>query len=92
MEVVLNAAEMAALFRQEPTTKKDGGWQGLMVGLQERTNQATGVLMLTPTDRRRIRKYAFKYKRGGWENRLIAAFGRHLGAKLDLGLPPPDWV
>ncbi|MGA9868568.1 MAG: hypothetical protein WBQ75_19245 [Acetobacteraceae bacterium] len=91
MDVILDRAEMAALFRQEPSTKKDGGWQSLLVGLQEKTDKATGALSLTMKDRRRIRMYAFKYKKGGWEDRLKAAFSRHLGSKLDLGLPSPEW-
>ncbi len=36
--------------------------------------------------------YAFKYGNGGWESRLLAAFGQHLGSRLDLGLPPPEWI
>ena len=91
MNLVLNKSEMAALFRQEASTKNDGGWQSLMVRLQEKTNQVTGALTLTMKDRQRIRMYAFKYKKGGWEDRLQAAFSRHLGAKLDLDLPPPEW-
>lgn len=91
MEVLLNTKELAALFRQEPSTKKDGGWQNLMVNLQEKTDQSTGALSLTMMDRRRIRMYAFKYKNGGWESRLKAAFSRHLGQKLDAGLPASDW-
>lgn len=91
MDVILNKSELTALFLQEPSTKKDGGWQGLMVGLQEKTDQTNGSLSLTLRDRRRIRMYAFKYKKGGWEDRLQAAFSRHLGKKLDLGLPPPEW-
>lgn len=43
------------------------------------------------SQRLRIRMYAFKYGKGGWESRLVAAFGRHLGPKLDLELPSPDW-
>jgi len=59
MDVVLSEVEMEALFRQDPSTRKDGGWQGLNVSLQERCNRATGELHLTPDDLRRIPKYAF---------------------------------
>jgi hypothetical protein len=82
VDVVLNEQEMEALFRQDPATKNNGGWQRLNVGLQERCNRATGELHLTPDDLRRIPKYAFDYEDGGWERRLIAAFGRHLGPNL----------
>jgi hypothetical protein len=30
-----------------------------------------------------------KGRKGGWESRLVTAFGRHLGPKMDLGLPAP---
>jgi hypothetical protein len=34
MEVTLTAAEMAELFLQPAHTEKDGGYQSLLVGLQ----------------------------------------------------------
>lgn len=92
MNLILNLSEMEALFRQAPSTKKDGGFQSLLVGLQEACDRATGAISLTMRQRRRIRMYAFKYGNGGWESRLLAAFGRHLGPKLDLALPPPEWI
>jgi hypothetical protein len=92
MDFTLNSSEMAALFRQDPRTRSDGGWQSLLVGLQDACDRATGAISVTLRQRRRIRMYAFKYGNGGWESRLVAAFGRHLGTNLDLGLPPPDWT
>ena len=92
MNFTLSASEMAELFKQDPHTREDGGFQGLLVALQGACNQKTGVISLTVRQRERIRMYAFKYGNGGWENRLVAAFGHHLGPKLDLGLPPPDWI
>jgi hypothetical protein len=91
MDLILSADEMEAVYRQDPTTKKDGGFQSLLVGLQEACNRETGAITLTLKQRRRIRMYAFKYGNGGWESRLLAAFGCHLGPGLDWGLPPPDW-
>lgn len=82
MEVTLTKAEIAELDKQDPATKGDGGFQGLMVSLQGRVNRVSGALLLTDDDLRRIPMYAFDYKNGGWENRLIAAFGRTLGPKL----------
>jgi hypothetical protein len=92
MDMVLNRGEMAALFRQDPRTRRDGGWQSLLVGLQDACDQGTGTISVTTRQRLRIRMYAFKYGNGGWENRLVAAFGRHLGPRLDLELPPPAWI
>lgn len=82
MIVQLHASEIAEIDKQDPTTARDGGFQGLMVSLQRKIDRATGRIELTDDDLRRIPVYAFDYKNGGWEDRLIAAFSRTLGPKL----------
>jgi len=82
MDVILTAAEIAELDKQDPATANDGGYQGLLVSLQHRINRATGQLKLTADDLRRIPTYAFDYGNGGWEDRLVGAFGRSLGPRL----------
>jgi hypothetical protein len=82
MDIVLNSVEIAELDKQDPATAGDGGFQGLMVSLQKRVNRVTGALKLTQDDLRRIPMYAFDYRNGGWEDRLIRAFGRTLGPRL----------
>jgi PleD family two-component response regulator len=74
---------MVELDKQDPTTASDGGFQGLLVRFQKRIDRATGRLSLTLRDLQRIQMYAFKYGNGGWEDRLLRAFGRHLGSRLD---------
>ncbi|MFP2872625.1 DNA-methyltransferase [Acetobacter tropicalis] len=80
--IILNAQEIAELLLQDPSTKKDGGFQSLLVSLQERLNKTTGSLTLDASDLERIPKYAFDYKQGGWEERLKSIFQRTLGPKL----------
>jgi hypothetical protein len=82
MDTVLNAAEIAEIDKQDPNTASDGGFQGLMVSLQKRIDRSAGQLHLTADDLRRIPIYAFDYRNGGWETRLINAFSRALGPKL----------
>ena len=82
MDIILNAQEIMVLFRQDPDRREDGGYQGLLVRLQNNTNPDTGALRLTPEDLERIRRYAFDYGNGGWEDRLTAIFARHLGPRL----------
>lgn len=82
MNVVLNEAEYEVLLRQDPTTRDNGGYQRFLVSLQERTNEQTMELELTDEDLEKIPRYAFDYGQGGWEDRLIHIFGRHLGASL----------
>ncbi len=82
MKVILNAAEMDLLSQQDPDTADDGGFQGLLVGLQRKCDRPTGELLLSENDVKRIGKYAFEYKNGGWQDRLLAIFERSLGSKL----------
>ena len=56
--------------------------KGFLVSLQQRVNRATGELVLTAKDLERIARYAFDYKRGGWQERLQRIFGRNLGPML----------
>ncbi len=81
-QILLNAAEMEVLFRQDPGTQRDGGYQSLLVRLQGNTDRTTGALTLTDNDLERIPRYAFDYGNGGWEGRLKGIFERHLGAQL----------
>jgi hypothetical protein len=82
MDVMLTPEEIAELDKQHPATASDGGYQSLLVSLQQRVDRSTGKLTLTADDLRRIPMYAFDYGNGGWEARLIAAFGRVLGPRL----------
>ena|ERR1035441_4842349 len=82
MQVILNAAEIEILFRQDPATQRNGGYQSLLVRLQRNTDRTTGALTLTTKDLERIPRYAFDYGNGGWEGRLMGIFQRHLGARL----------
>lgn len=81
-QFILNSAEIDCLFRQNPSTKKDGGFQSLLVKLQKQTNRSTGVISLNARDLERISRYAFDYGNGGWENRLLGIFSRNLGKSL----------
>ena len=83
--VVLSPHEIAVLDRQDPSTEQDGGWQSLLVGLQQKLNRDTGELVLDDADLERIPRYAFDYGNGGWESRLLNIFERHLGAGLGRG-------
>ena len=82
MQITLNAGEMGRLFKQDPATKGDGGWQRLLVELQEKADPSTGVIDLDGDDLEKIPRYAFDYKNGGWEDTLIAIFSRTLGTNL----------
>lgn len=82
MRVTLNTEETEILFRQDPATQRNGGYQGLLVRLQGNTNRTTGELLLSDSDLERIPRYAFDYGNGGWEGRLMGIFQRHLGNRL----------
>lgn len=82
MWIVLNEAEIALLDEQDPSTEKDGGFQSLLVGFQRALRRGTSELKLTEEDVERIASYAFDMKQGGWQDRLVAIFGRTLGPNL----------
>lgn len=80
--VFLTPAEIEILDRQNPETETDGGWQSLLVGLQNKVDRHTRRLVLDDEDLEKIPRYAFDYGNGGWEDRLVGAFGRTLGPLL----------
>jgi hypothetical protein len=75
---VLTTEEMAELFRQDPTTAKDGGFQNFIVRLQKQARRNTLEVKLDDDDIERIRKYAADARHGGWQQRILAIFGRVL--------------
>lgn len=79
----LNDVELELLRRQDPATEQDGGYQQLLVLLQGEIEEGTKRIFLTRPVRARIRRYAFQYKQGGWQDRLSGIFSRHLGPELD---------
>jgi site-specific DNA-methyltransferase (adenine-specific) len=83
VDITLDANEIMDLLKQNPITEKDGGWQGLLVGLQKRLNKTTGHLTITSTDIGQIQRYAFHHGPGGWQRRLQGIFGRTLGLALN---------
>ncbi|MBV9782457.1 MAG: site-specific DNA-methyltransferase [Acidisphaera sp.] len=84
MRITLSHDEMAELLRQDPSTREKGGFQGLLIRLQDRLNKISGQVSLTEEDMRRIHRYAFGFKSGGgWQRRLVTIFSRHLGPRLD---------
>jgi hypothetical protein len=82
MTVILNAEEIGELDRQNPATRGNGGFQAMLVTLQMRVNRATGAMTLEASDLARIARYAFDYRSGGWQQRLLRIFGRTLGPTL----------
>jgi hypothetical protein len=82
MKVTLWQNEVDALFLQDPNTAPDGGFQALLVRLQRNFDRGTSEIDLSDDDLQRIPKYAFDYKNGGWNSRLVTIFGRTLGPKL----------
>jgi hypothetical protein len=54
MTVLLNEFEIRELYRQAPSTKANGGFQGLLVGLQQKIDRRSGRLTLDMKDLERI--------------------------------------
>ena len=82
MKTKLNRREVEKLMIQDPLSRTDGGFQALLVRLQEGVDPSTGEINVTATDLERIARYAFDYGNGGWESRLREIFQRVLGRRL----------
>lgn len=86
IRTVLTVEEMQALQGPEPQTGNDGGWQSLLVRLNNRLNRTTGEITLSAQELEKMRRYAFQHGNGAWHGHLITVFGRSLGS--DLGSRP----
>jgi len=75
--IKLTKDEFEELMKQDPSTRRDGGFQGFLVALQDRTNRQTRELDLSERDLERILRYKAKPKKGGWQSRFNKIFGRH---------------
>ena len=77
--IELNTEEVAELLREVNGT---GGFEGFLRRLQKQVNHSTRNIKLNEKDLADIPHYAFDFTQGGWEDRLIAIFGRALGPTL----------
>jgi hypothetical protein len=82
MQIALTIQELAELDRQNPATKDNGGFQDLLVTLQPKVDRQTNTITLDHRDAARIARYAFDYRNGGWQKRLLHIFQRALGPSL----------
>ncbi len=82
MNIMLNSAEVDVLFRQDPAAAGKGGFQDFLIRLQRKCDRTTGEILLSEDDVKLIAKYAFDYKGGGWQGRLLSIFERSLGPNL----------
>ena len=79
----LNDDEFDALMQQDPSSRSEGGFQSLLVTLQDNTDPHTKILVLPVHLIERINRYAFDYGQAGWEYTLKRIFSRVLGDGLD---------
>ena len=80
--IQLNEEEATELLQQDPESSGRGGFQSLLVKLQRQLDRNTNELELHDSDLERIPRYAFEYRNGGWQSRLIKIFRRTLGSQL----------
>jgi hypothetical protein len=76
-KIKLSRDEFNELKKQDPKSKGKGGFQGLLVRLQQKVNQSTLEIELSETDIDRIIRYGRDPKKGGWQSRVQKIFGRH---------------
>ncbi len=68
----------------------DGGFQSLLLRLQEKLDPKTNQLELDGGDLEAIPRYAFDYGNGGFEQQLVKIFVRTLGPELGQRGGPPN--
>ena len=66
-----------------------GGFETFMRRLQKQFNPATQTIKLSPSDLDDIPHYAFDFKQGGWQTRLLKIFERSLGPGLGRAVSEP---
>jgi hypothetical protein len=81
-KVTLTPDELGLLDQQSPGTESDGGFQSLLVAMQGQVNRQANEITLSDDHEERIARYAFDYRNGGWQNRLVGIFGRTMGQGL----------
>jgi hypothetical protein len=83
ISIPLNDDEFDALMQQDPASRSEGGFQSLLVTLQDNTDPHTKILVLPVHLIERINRYAFDYGQAEWEHTLKRLFSRSLGDGLD---------
>ena len=80
----LNDDEFDTLMLQpDPASRSEGGFQRLLLTLQDNTDPNTKILVLPVHLIEKINRYAFDYGQGEWERTLKRIFSRSLGDGLD---------
>lgn len=74
MRLLLNENQRSALYKVDPNSRPNGGFQSLLVSLQEKCNPTTNVIDIDSKAKERIRRYANNYRNGGWQNTLKTIF------------------
>jgi hypothetical protein len=83
ISIHLSDDEFDALMQQDPASRSEGGFQSLLVTLQDNTDPHTKILVLPVHLIERINRYAFDYGQARWEHTLKRIFSRALGDGLD---------
>jgi hypothetical protein len=78
-KIQLNKYELAILIDYGVRRNTTGGFQSLVKALYNRVNKVTGELELDAVLLERIKRYATKYKQGGFQDSFLKpVFGRTL--------------
>ncbi|UOG31798.1 hypothetical protein [Leptospira noguchii] len=74
MKLKLDNSQKSALYKVDPNSRRNGGFQSLLVSLQEKCNPHGNSIELNIHEIERIKRYSQKYRNGGWQNTLKTIF------------------
>ncbi len=74
MRIELSSSQISLLKKVKPSERRKGGFQSLIVGLQEKVDKKDHTIDLSGKDIGRINRYANKYRNGGWQTYLRRIF------------------
>jgi hypothetical protein len=81
-KIKLSTQEFDELMKFDPATKRRGGFQRLLIGMQVRINRVTRELTISDHEMDMILRHGRQPYKGGWQKSIMKIFGRHFDLEV----------
>ena len=81
-KIKLSAQEFNELMKFDPATKRRGGFQRFLIGMQVRINRGTREITLSDHEMDMILRHGKQPWKGGWQKSIMKIFGRHFDLEI----------